>query len=438
MKNIKIKYAFLTVLLIAISFSGWKAAALIRDYGIYTELKEDRAEINKVNYGLFNLQLWKKEAMSVFQNRIQDFDIAPSAYKEVEAELEKYLRSIYRDYIESGKIFEGVFESAEKSEKVNKFFLKLIKENVGEQIQNLHIQKFIPGMAKELASELKKQEPRIKEVMQNELKKMLKDEDSESFTDPRQNIYSKYSTNDLEDTNLILDEKILQSESNISYDIRYLYVLLIFIIVIATTGYKILGANLYISVLTLSSIVFLMAGVSLPMIDIEAILNAFQLNVLGTSIGFNHQVIYFQSKSILDVTRTLIEGRGIDLKIVGLMILAFSIVFPFFKLLFSAFFLYSNRLQNSRVVKNLIFYLGKWSMADVFVVAMFMAYIGFQGLVTAQLGDIARNESGFAVETLNKSKLSPGALFFTTYCILSIITGILIHKTAVRKDEASV
>ena len=67
-------------------------------------------------------------------------------------------------------------------------------------------------------------------------------------------------------------------------------------------------------------------------------------------------------------------------------------------------------------------------MADVFVVALFMAYIGFHGLLTSQLGGIARNETGFNIETLNYSRLSPGALFFTSYCILSIIIGIIINR----------
>lgn len=430
MTRSSLQLTILILLLSVLTYCAFKAVSLIQDYRIYTILKEDQAEINKVNYGLFNLQIWKREAMAVFQNRVQDFEIAPSAYQEIEIELEKYLNNIYRDYIESGKIFAGVFENAEKSETVNKFFLKLIKENVGEQIQNLHIRRFIPGMAKELAGELKKQEPRIKEVMQSELKKMLQDDSTENYRDPRSAIYAKYNTASLEEANLLLKEKITALAPEIDDKIKTLYALLIMIIIIAGVSYKVLGANLVISVLTLDSIVFLIAGVSLPMIDIEALLNAFRLNVLGTSIGFDYQVIYFQSKSILDVTRTLLEGRGLDLKIVGVLILAFSIIFPFFKLIFSAFYLYSKRLQNNRLVRNLIFYLGKWSMADVFVVAMFMAYIGFQGLVTAQLGDISRNESGFAVETLNRSKLSPGALFFTTYCILSIITGILIHKIA--------
>ena len=67
-------------------------------------------------------------------------------------------------------------------------------------------------------------------------------------------------------------------------------------------------------------------------------------------------------------------------------------------------------------------------MADVFVVAMFMAYIGFYGIVTSQLTSISHNPNGYAVETLNYSKLAPGALYFTLYCLLSIVIGIVINR----------
>ena len=85
-------------------------------------------------------------------------------------------------------------------------------------------------------------------------------------------------------------------------------------------------------------------------------------------------------------------------------------------------------MQQNKLVKGMIFYLGKWSMADVFVVALFMAYIGFYGLFDAQLNGIEQNRGGFAVETINYTHLAPGALFFTTYCILSIVLGIIINK----------
>ena len=69
-------------------------------------------------------------------------------------------------------------------------------------------------------------------------------------------------------------------------------------------------------------------------------------------------------------------------------------------------------------------------MADVFVVAMFMAYIGFYGIVTSQLTGISNNPNGYAVETLNYSKLTAGALYFTFYTLLSIVIGILINKNS--------
>lgn len=409
-------------------WASFMAISLVRDFAVYTTFKEDIAEINKVNYGLFNLQLWKKEAMTVFQNRIEDFDIDPAAYKEVEKELEKYLRNINKDYVENGKIFDNIFNEAEKSEKINKVFLKMIKDNVGVQIQNLQIQKFIPGMAVELAKELKKQEPRIKDIMRAELRKMLQSPEDDTYIDPRDKIYQKYKVDNLADANEVLKIRIEGYKLLTDNNVRNLYVLLLLIMLISFFSYKVIGFNLMIALVTLNSVIMLVVGVSLPMIDLEALLNSFSLNVLGTNINFDTQVMYFQSKSILDVTRTLLDSRGWDLKIVGLLILMFSIVFPFFKLVLSALYLYSRRLQNSKLVQNFIFYLGKWSMADVFVVAMFMAYIGFYGLLTAQMGDIAGNRNGFAVETINNSKLSAGALFFTTYCILSIITGILINR----------
>ncbi len=67
----------------------------------------------------------------------------------------------------------------------------------------------------------------------------------------------------------------------------------------------------------------------MPMIDLDARLNSFQTDLLGSKIGFDEQSLYYQSKSILEVTTTLIKEGAADLKIVGYMILVFSIVFMF-------------------------------------------------------------------------------------------------------------
>lgn len=416
---------FITALLVIGAIQSYK---LIKTYSVLKSYKEDLAEINKINYGLFNLQIWKKEALNVFENRIGEFEISPKAYDQVVKELDTYLRGLNRNYVENGKIFEKIFEDAEKNPKTNRIFLKLIKENAGIQIKNLDIPKYIPGMAIELANELKKQEPQLRDIMRTELKKIIKDDATNRFADPRQKIFDKYNTFNLENTNNRLTGLISEIQLETTKLVQWTYGILVTIFLLSWL-LTVLGENVAaITLITLDSILLLILGVNLPMIDIEAILNAFTINVLGTDIGFEKQYMYYQSKSILNVTETLIQGKGLDLKIVGWMVLCFSVIFPFIKLVLSAMYLYSSKVRNQKFIRNIIFYLGKWSMADVFVVALFMAYIGFYGIISSQLNSIARNEGGFAVETLNNSGLAPGALFFTTYCILSVIVGILINK----------
>jgi hypothetical protein len=428
----KITIIIVSILLIA---AGYKSILLINDYKILKSYKEDLAEINKINYQLFNLRIWKSEALKVFENRITEFEISPRAYDQVKVELEKYLKGINRDYIESGKIFQKIFEDAEKNPNINKVFLKLIKENTAPQIKNLNIPQYIPGMAVQLSNELKKQEHQLRDIMREELKKILKDDDQRNFTDPRQSIYDKYGADDITNTNLIINNRISEMNQKLTPRIQLAYALLLAAFIISWILIGILGVIPTITLITIDSILLLILGVNLPMIDIEALLNSFTINVLGTDIGFDRQYLYYQSKSILDVTETLIKGNGLDLKIVGWMVLCFSVVFPLIKLILSALYLYSQKIRNNKFVQNIIFYLGKWSMADVFVVALFMAYIGFYGIISSQLNSIAHNDGGFAVETINNSKLSPGALFFSTYCVMSIIIGILVNRKVAKNTN---
>jgi hypothetical protein len=426
---------FIYLLLFILSFIAFlKGSELLRSYAVLKEYKEDLAEINKVNYGLFNVRLWKQEAMRVFENRISQFEISDKAYRQVEVELEKYLHGINKEYIESGKIFSNIFADAEKKPEVNKVFLKLIKDNTAPQIKNLQIQKYIPDMAVQLAGELKKQEPQLRDIMRSELKKILIDNDSIKIDDPRDIIYAKYGLTTQKATSELLNEKITLLRSEIEINVRLVFGIGLGSFLLFWVLFTYSGQLATITSMTVISVIMLVLGVSLPMIDLEALLNAFEMQVLGTSIGFDQQYIYYQSKSILDVTETLINSGGIDLKTVGYMVLCFSVIFPFIKLVLTVLYLFSAKIRENRWVQNIIFYLGKWSMADVFVVALFMAYIGFYGILNSQLNAIENNKGGFAVETLNNSTLSPGALFFTSYCIMSIILGIIVNKRISRLE----
>ena len=432
--NFMLKKALFIAFLAGIAFAGYRSYQLYILQKHQSELKEHFAEIQRVNYGLFNLQLWKDKALDIIEGRITDFAVDPKIYKEVEGEMEIYLRRVYDEYIESGKLFDQIFDEAERQGKMNKMFLKLLKDNLAPQIKLLNIKSYIPSMADQLTEELKKSEPQLKGLLEIELKRMLKETSPDVFKDPREGIYQYYGQADLPSTVKHLSTEIQSQEDQILTNLKILYALLLGLVVIGISLYKILGFQLVVTTVSLISILFLALGVSMPMIDIDARLNDFRMTALGVEVGFDEQVLYYQSKSILQVTQTMIQNGGTDLKIVGVLILMFSIVIPFIKLVLSALYLFVKRIRGQKVVEIILFYLGKWSMADVFVVAMFMAYIGFYGLVTAQLGDIGRNQTGFAVETLNYSRLAPGALFFTTYCILSIITGMMIHRWKRKND----
>jgi hypothetical protein len=391
-------------------------------------MKYDYAELNKINYGLLNLQMWKLKAFAIFHEHISTFKIGPSALKEAERELEKYLNTVYDKYIVTGDLFTKVFEEAEKNPKMNKIFLKLIKDNLKTQIEGLNLKGYIPSMASNLAKELKKNEPRFQSIMQSELSRLVNYQDKYTYVDPRIDIFKGYGCQDIICTNNKLKAEISLLENKQHKDIISLGIWILLFLTLAGVFYKLIAFNGYITALSGLSIILLLIGISLPMIDIDARINSADFNLFERDISFEEQVVFYQSKSILDVTKNLLDSRGIDLKTVGIMILCFSVLFPALKLILGFLFVNITKLQSNSLVKGMIFYLGKWSMADVFVVALFMSYIGFHGLFGAQLDALERNKGGFAIETVNRTALAPGILFFSAYCILSIVIGILINR----------
>ena len=391
-------------------------------------MKEDYAEINRVNYELFNIELWKEEALSIFQKRIREFQISDRTYDALGGQINIYLERLYDQYFEAGELINMVIENLERSGNMNPMFLTLIKSNISDQLDQLDLRSQIPVFGDQILNEIKASEPFLREYLQSELLRLVLDEGAQRFRDRRVILYNKYDFSTLEETEPFLKSEIEATDAQVSSKIKWLVGLIGLIIILSILFRETYGFKGLIISLSSVSIILLVLGVTLPMIDIDARLDSFSFLLMDEPISFDEQFIYFQSKSILEVTRTLIEGSGVDLKLVGVLVFMFSIVFPFTKLILSALYLFVNRIQSNKVVQTIIFHLGKWSMADVFVVAMFMAYIGFYGIISSQLDSISNSRSGFNIETINYSSLSPGAFFFTSYTLLSICIGILINR----------
>jgi hypothetical protein len=88
-----------------------------------------------------------------------------------------------------------------------------------------------------------------------------------------------------------------------------------------------------------------------------------------------------------------------------------------------------HRARGNPVIKFFVLKSGKWSMADVMVVAIFMAYVGFSGIITNQLGELSSAAQEVAILTTNGTSLQPGYYLFLTYTLLALfLSGFLTRK----------
>jgi len=160
------------------------------------------------------------------------------------------------------------------------------------------------------------------------------------------------------------------------------------------------------------SLICLMTGILLPFIELGAFMEDLNIDLgIGIAKTFEGKIYFFyQSKTVIQLVQTLfINGNWI----VGLAIFLFSIVFPFSKLILFYTFLFSKQLSQNYNLLKVVSYMGKYSMADIFVAASFLAFLSF-------------NNINVGIQT--ESTTLPGLYFFLGYCLISIGTYYLIKK----------
>ncbi len=67
-------------------------------------------------------------------------------------------------------------------------------------------------------------------------------------------------------------------------------------------------------------------------------------------------------------------------------------------------------------------------MADVMVVAIFMAYIGFNGIVGSQMDMLSRTSDAVEIFTTNGTKLLGGFYLFLAFVISSLIISEILNR----------
>lgn len=145
--------------------------------------------------------------------------------------------------------------------------------------------------------------------------------------------------------------------------------------------------------LNLCAIPALALGVSLPMLTVLAYS---EVPVLGDV------VLQYESKSVLSTLAGLIASNN---GLLALLVAVFSVIVPLAKIIVLAVALGPLAAAARRTALATLSLVGKWSMADVFVVAVLVAFLVFDK------------------DVHTRAELGPGLYFFTLYCALSLLAG---------------
>ncbi len=176
-------------------------------------------------------------------------------------------------------------------------------------------------------------------------------------------------------------------------------------------------------VLMLFCIAMLAGGVLSPMLEVEVRITKLDATLLGTPIEFRDQSLYYRSKTVLEVSETLIHMGRPAMTLVAVLVILFSVVFPALKMLALGACLFRPALlRTNRLVKLLAFELSKWSMADVMVLAIFMSFVAFNGVAGSAWDGLRGMPNVRQVQIpTNASKILPGYYLFIGFCVSSII-----------------
>jgi len=180
------------------------------------------------------------------------------------------------------------------------------------------------------------------------------------------------------------------------------------------------GRTAEIAIQLLFCIALLVGGVFTPMIEVEAKISKLSLTFFGQPISFSEQVLYYQSKSVLEVFRTLITMGQPEMLVVAVLVLMFSVVFPAVKVITVALCLHDpSLLKKYRLVRFFALESSKWSMADVMALAIFMAFVAFNGLIGSAMSGLRGPAAQLVIPT-DSSKILPGFYLFVGFCLASL------------------
>lgn len=375
-------------------------------------LKEDISKVNDVMFGLMSVNHWESEIRKIAVKQIEDF------------KLTKEQDSLIRVAID--EVLVGVIDKTDRViQEDDGSVLKFIRKHAINLFFDVEdFQKKVPELTNTIMTRITSDEgkERLKKLVLSKLDELAESTYDSTKVDIYNMYLQKYDAKDRNEFNTITLSKV-DKLYNATLNNSLVAIAIAFVFVFLWLTFRNNDDLKYVllSFSILFGAIILLTGVASPMIEIDARFREMNFFILGENIEFSNQFIFYRSKSILEIISIMMSTGKLDSTIVALLILAFSVLLPFFKLVSMSLFLISSKFRTNSVARWMTFKSGKWSMADVIVVAIFMAYVAFQGILDNQLAGLNQNTEAVTAITTNHTALQPGFYVFVTYVVFSIL-----------------
>ena len=404
MKNFKI-IIYVAVLVVAAAL-GQQIISLSKDNQLR---KQDYGDINNIKYGLFSINQWKEQLSEIINSEISDLDLKGNE-KQIKPMIEAQLN----------QLIDGVNKKMKEKNKTT------VKGKVKQAFINTFvdlddIKEGIPKYADDIIKMLQKPKSKrnLKGLLQGKVDNYFENTFQIQDMTLINDIILRSGAADLASAKIKLNQDILVAQNKI-FNLTWILISLAAALFIFAGFSENLPSAQYI-ILVLVLFILLISGVTVPMIDLEAKISEMSFLLFDHAVQFLDQILYFQTKSVLDVFWIMITHRDIQMKIVGLLMVLFSVAFPVTKLISSVLYYYNHwKARENKWIQFFVLKSGKWSMTDVMIIAIFMAYIGFNGLIASQFDKLHSADSEIVLLTTNGTSLQPGFYLFLTYTILAL------------------
>lgn len=415
----------LLLLTVAIWGQTWDLVDRLRTV---QQLRTDRAQLESVEYGMLDAQAWVDSVIWILEKRVREFDLGPQNRAVLLDSFSRMLDTLMVEvdaYIRKKNAEGGGWQR----------FMGRLRQSLQDFLLDFDdLRTQAPQYAEAIMVELNK--PQAREDLIVFMTSTLRDLTSSTFTKVDRtaidDIFDKYGCTEMNYCRALLDARAAKLDDESGWRVLLVLVMAAAMLIIIASEKRLAPARqspaIPLALMLAAMTALMVGGVLTPMMNVEARITELRLSLLGEDIAFADQVLYFQSKSIMDIVMVMIGAGDAKSTLVGVLVMTFSVLFPLAKVASGGWMLTpSGSSSTNPVIRFFALKSSKWSMADVLVVAIIMGYLGFAGLMDSQLRKITDVPSA-EVLTTNGTELQWGFFLFFGFCIVSLLTSSLIER----------